>query len=80
MNVPTELHKIFIFLNPDGLVAPPKQVTTPTVAAVEINRIGGIEALHEFPQIPFWGHQKEMEMGLHEDIRMQLSPIKLEAG
>jgi hypothetical protein len=80
MNVSAELHKIFIFFDQDSLVTPLKQVTTPPVAAVEINRVGGIEALHEFPQVGFWGHQKEMEMSLHEDIRMQLNPMKLEVG
>ena len=61
MNVPAELHEIFISFDQDRLVAPLKQVTTPAVPAVEINRVGGIEVLHEFPQVGFWGHQKKVE-------------------
>ena len=80
MNVPAQLHEIFIFFDQDRLIPPLKQVTTPTVPAVEINRVGGIEALHEFPQVGFWGHQKDVEMGLHQDLSMQLNPIKLEVG
>jgi hypothetical protein len=80
MNVPAEFHKIFFFFDQDSLVTPLKQVTTPTVAAVEIHRVGGIEALHEFPQVGFWGHHKKVEMSLHQDIRMQLHPIKPEVG
>ncbi len=80
MNVPAELHKIFIFFDQDSFVTPLKEVPTPPVAPVEINRVGGIEALHEFPQVGFWGHQKEVKMSLHQDIRMQLDSIKLEVG
>ena len=80
MNVPAELHKIFIFFDQDSFVTPLKEVPTPPVAPVEINRVGDIEALPEFPQVGFWGHQKEVKMSLHQNIRMQLNPIKLEVG
>jgi hypothetical protein len=53
-------------------------VTNPTVAPIEIDRVGGIEALHEFPQVGSRGHQKEVEMILHHDVTMQLHSIKLE--
>jgi len=79
MNVPAELHEIFISFDQDRLVTTLKQVTTPPVPAVELNRVGG-KALHEFPQVAFWGHQKEVEMSLHQDLSMQLNPIKLEVG
>ena len=52
MNVPAEFRKIFISFDQDRLVAPLKQVTTPAVPAVELNRVGG-KALHEFPQVAF---------------------------
>jgi hypothetical protein len=39
-------------------------VATPSVATVEKNRLGGIETLHEFPEVGFAGHQKEVKMGL----------------
>ncbi|KPK88927.1 MAG: hypothetical protein AMJ94_13555 [Deltaproteobacteria bacterium SM23_61] len=38
------------------------------------------ESSASLQQIGFLGHQKEVEMILHEDIRMQLNPIKLEIG
>ena len=47
--------------NQDSLVASLKQVATPSVAAVEINRVGGIETLHEFFEVGFAGHQKEVK-------------------
>ncbi len=62
MNVPAELDKIFIFFDQDRLVTSLKEVTISTVTAVEINRIGGIEALHEFRQIGFRGHQQEVKV------------------
>ena len=32
------------------------------------------------PQAGFWGHQKDVEMGLQQDLSMQLNPIKLAIG
>jgi len=48
MNIPAKFQEIFILLYEDGLVTSLKQMTNPTMTAIEINRVGGIEALHEF--------------------------------
>jgi len=80
MNIPAEPHKMFIFFDQDSLVASLKQVATPSVAAVEVNRVGGIETLHEISEVSFGGHQEEVKMILHQDIRMQFNLIKLEVG
>ena len=50
----------------------------PTVAPVEINRVGGIQTLHEFLQIGFRGHQEEVKMIFHQHVTMQLNSIKLD--
>ena len=78
MNAPAEFHKIFILFDQDSLVTPLKQVTYSMVAVIEINRLGGIEPLHKFSEIGSRGHQKEVKMIPHQDITMQIYPIKLE--
>ena len=80
MNITAKFQEIFIFLYEDGLVTPLKQMTTPTMTAIKIDCIGGIEALHEFIQVGLWGLEKEMEMIAHNYKTMQVDSEKFEVG
>ena len=80
MNITAKFREIFIFLYQDSLVTSLKQMTTPTMTAIEINRIGGIEALHEFIQVGLWGLEKEMKMIVHNYKGMQVDSEKFEIG
>jgi len=76
MNIPAKFQEIFILLYEDGLVTSLKQMTTPTMTAIEINRVGGIEALHQFIQVGLWGLEKEMKMVVHNHKGMQVDSEK----
>jgi hypothetical protein len=80
MNIAAKFQEIFIFLYEDGLVTSLKQMTTPTMTAIEIDRVGGIEALHEFIQVGLWGLEKEMKMVVHNYKGMQVDSEKSKVG
>jgi hypothetical protein len=77
MNIPAEFHKMIVFFDQDSLVTTLEQMAAPSMAAVEINRVGGIETLHEFSEVRFRGHQKEMKMLCEVPNYVKLRPPPL---
>lgn len=46
------------------------------MAAVKVDRVGGIEPLHEFLEVGLSGHQHHVKMIVHENIAVHLNTIE----
>ena len=76
MQIATELLKVMINFNKNGLVAALIEMAAPVMTAVIINCIGGVKALHETLKICLRRHEKKMKVIIHEDIAVYLYAIK----
>jgi len=71
MNISREGQEIGFLVHNMTLEPSLEQMSMTAVPAIEINRIGGQKATHEFRETrPVGAFQKEMEMGVHQAPRM----------
>lgn len=47
----------------------------PPVSTIEIDRVGGVEPLHERLEVRLRSHQKEMKMVGHKDVGVHLDSV-----
>jgi len=51
----------------------------PPVSTIEIDRVGGVEPLHEGLEVRLRSHEKEMKMVGHQNIRVHLNSVGFDA-
>ena len=62
-------------INEYGLVAALQKMACPPVSTVEIDRVSGVEPLHEGLEVRLRSHDKEMEMVGHQDVGVHLDSV-----
>jgi hypothetical protein len=65
VHIPAQFQKIAVCIYKHRLVSPLIKVPTSTVTAVELNRVGGVEALHEFVKVGLMSHDNHMKVVVH---------------
>ncbi len=80
MEIAADIGQMIISFDYDGFVSALKQMTCSAVMAIEIDCIGGIEAMHEKMQITRRSHKEKVKVILHQNICVHLHSIFISIG
>ena len=50
----------------------------PPMSTIEIDRVGGVEPLHEGLEVRLRGHEKKMKMVGHQDVGVHLDSVRFD--
>ena len=78
MDVAGEGKQVLIPFHRFGSVAPLKEMAMAPVPRVVEGGIGGIEAVHETPQIGLWGFEKGVEMRSHLAVGIETDMVRID--
>jgi len=78
VNIAAELQEILVHVNQYGLIPALIKVSASFVPAVVKNRVRGIKALHENPEICLRGHHEKMKVVSHQRVSMNLYAVELD--
>lgn len=77
MNIAADLKQIVVFIHQHGLVALLKDMARAPVTFIEIDRVAGLERLHQLGEISFGCLQKKMDMIGQKTVTEKLDSLLL---
>ena len=80
MDISAQFQQIGVGLNENGLVTALKKVSASSVTPVDIDRIGGVQSLHESTEIRISAHQRKMQVVIHKDEHVDLHIVEIGCG